>query len=137
MTINMTMLILIILIALVVQGVIEAMKLALSHIEKRWGWKWPAKIFFPRLNALFWAILLCFAAKAGFFIAFGFALSWVWLDYIVTGIVASLGAGKVYDLFVNVNSYKEKLAAEKATVTVNVQGSPPVERGAVVTQSKE
>lgn len=115
MTVNMTMLILIILIALVVQYIVEAMKLLLKSVEKKWGFAWPARFFFPALNAMFWTILLCFAAGAGIFSAFGFGLAWVWLDYIVTGIIASLGAGRVYDLVISVKEYRDKLAVENAS----------------------
>ena len=115
MTINMTMLILIILIALVVQYIVEALKGLFKAVEKKWGLSWPQKIFFPALNSMFWTILLCFAAGAGIFSAFGFTLMWAWLDYVVTGIVASLGAGAVYDLVISVREYKDKLAVESAS----------------------
>jgi hypothetical protein len=124
----MEVLILIIFIALVVQLVVEAIKVLFTAISKDWKFKWLSfkwlpKLFTSALLSMSWTILLCFAAKAGIFEAFGFVLIWPVLDYVVTGILASLGAGKVYDLFMSMRDYKDKLAIEKTT-TVSV--SPPI-----------
>ncbi|MDD4565536.1 MAG: hypothetical protein PHE79_08725 [Eubacteriales bacterium] len=139
MTINMEILILIIFIALVVQLVVEAIKVLFKAIGKDWSsnrlsFKWLTKVFTSALLSMFWTILLCFAAKAGIFEGFGFMLVWPILDYVVTGILASLGAGKVYDLFVSMRDYKDKLAIEKTT-TVSVI-PPPVELGGIATTTK-
>ena len=102
-TINMELLLLIIFISIVVQYIVEALKVLFKAVGKNWGCKWLSVIFTSALIAMFWTILLCFAAKAGIFKAFGFILAWSWLDYLATGILASLGASKIYDFVLSFN----------------------------------
>jgi hypothetical protein len=114
MTIDMKALLLIFFIALVVPLIVETIKKLTTMMLKKWCWELIPKILQPVLNSVLWTILLCFTAKAGIFTAFGFALIWPWLDYLVTGLVASLGVEKLYSLVTSMKEYKEKLAVEKS-----------------------
>ena len=103
---------LVIFIALVVPLIVETIKKLTTMMKNKWQWTLVPKVIQPVLNSILWTILLCFASRAGLFRVFGFELLWPWLDYLVTGLVASLGVGKVYSVVVDMAAYKEKLATE-------------------------
>ena len=115
MEINLFMLLGIILVALIVQYAIEAIKVITRAVCKIGGndSKQANAILAPILSAGL-AVFLCILAGLDFFAAFGYPLSVVYVGSIVTGIIASLGAGKVYDLILDVKDYRDKLAVEKA-----------------------
>jgi len=108
MTVNFTIILGVILISIVTQMVVKALKnIAPNKI----------KTPIPQLTSIVVSILLCISAHMDIFVAFGYVLSLNPLGAIVTGIIASLGAGSVYDLISQMNEYKEKLAIEKHSST--------------------
>lgn len=108
MTLNFTIILGVILISIVTQMVVKALKnIAPNKI----------KTPIPQLTSIVVSILLCVTAHMDIFVAFGYTLSLNPLGAVITGIVASLGAGSVYDLIAQMNEYKEKLAVEKHNST--------------------
>lgn len=108
MTVNFTIILGVIFISIVTQMVIKAIKnIAPNKI----------KTPIPQLTSIVVSILLCVTAHMDIFVAFGYVLSLNPLGAVITGIIASLGAGSVYDLISQMNEYKEKLAIEKHTST--------------------
>lgn len=117
MEINLFMLLGILFIALVVQYAVEAFKGIARAAAKaflisgRTGQR-VVYIMSPILSMTF-AIGLCILAGLDLFVAFGYPLSVLYVGSTVTGIIASLGAGKIYDLILDMRDYKDKLAIEK------------------------
>lgn len=70
---------------------------------------------FPQLLSLGISIMLCVSANLDIFVAFGYVLSCNMIGLVITGIIASLGAGGVFDLYTKINEYKGKVAIEKYT----------------------
>ena len=115
MDINLFILLGIILIALIVQYVVEAIKGLITAVAKYEGGdgKEIGALVAPFIAMIF-AITLCILSSCDLFVAFGYPLSILYIGEIVTGIIASLGANKVYDLIMSFQDYKEKLAIEKS-----------------------
>lgn len=104
----------VILIALVVQFVVEALKSPIAAIFKFAGKEDRLNPLLAPFFSLAWAIALCILSGCDLFTAFGYPLSVLYVGEIVTGIIASLGAGKVYDLIMEFQDYRDRLAIEKA-----------------------
>ena len=103
----------IILIALMVQLMVEAIKAPISALLKYKGKTDNlCALIAPFLSILF-AIALCVLSGADLFIAFGYALSVPYVGSVVSGIIASLGANKVYDLLSGFQEYKAKITVDK------------------------
>ena len=114
MEVNLFILLGVILIALVVQFIVEALKGLVTAVCKF------KELEDTRVNAMvapflsmLWAVVLCIFAGIDLFTAFGYPLSYAYIGEITTGIIASLGAGRVYDLIMSFQDYKDKLAIEK------------------------
>lgn len=103
----------IILIALVVQFVVEALKSPIAAIFKFAEKEDRISPLLAPFLSLAWAIALCILSGCDLFAAFGYPLSALYVGEIVSGIIASLGAGKVYDLIMEFQDYRERLAIEK------------------------
>jgi len=109
MEINLTIILGVIFIALAVQFIVEAIKGLLPKLADH-------DYIAPYL-AMIWAIGLCILTGSDLFLAFGYPLTVSLVGAIATGIIASLGANKVYDLIVSFQDYREKLAIEKVAIT--------------------
>lgn len=114
MEINLFILLGIILIALVVQYIVEALKLPIAAVLKCAGKKDKVNPLLAPFLSLAWAVALCILADCDLFVAFGYPLSEPYIGAVSTGIVASLGASKVYELITSFREYKDKIAVEKA-----------------------
>lgn len=114
MEVNLFILLGVILIALAVQFIVEALKGLVTAVCKF------KELEDTRVNGLvapflsmLWAVALCIFAGVDLFTAFGYPLSYMHIGEITTGIISSLGAGRVYDLIMSFQDYKDKLAIEK------------------------
>lgn len=106
MEVNLTIILGVIFIALATQFIVEALKGLLP--------KFADNEYLAPYLAMLWAIGLCMLTNSDLFLAFGYPLTVPLVGAIATGIIASLGANRVYDLIVSFQDYKEKLAMEKA-----------------------
>jgi len=111
MDINLFILLGIILIALIVQYVVEAIKGLITAITKYKGYEdSKISVTLAPFIAIIFAIGLCILSGCDLFVAFGYPLTIIYVGETVTGIIASLGANKVYDLIMSFRDYKDKLA---------------------------
>ena len=114
MEMNLIILLGIILIALIVQYLVEAIKGLLMAIYKYVSeGDFVVDLVAPFI-AMAFSITLCILAGLDIFVAFGFPLTYPIIGMISTGIIASLGAGKVYALFMDFKEYRDKIAVEQA-----------------------
>lgn len=103
----------VIFISLVVQLVVDAIKVPIATVMK-----YEEKedkigaLIAPFLSILF-SIILCVLADCDLFVAFGYPLQIMYVGQVFTGLVASLGAGKIYGLLKDFQDYQEKLITEK------------------------
>ena len=113
MTISAGKLLLIFFIALVVPLIVQTFKRIKYMMFQKWHWRKVPALMQPILDAVIWAVILCFAARAGIFEAFGFALLCKWLDYLVTGLIVSQGVDKLYGLITGMKEYRNKIVADE------------------------
>ena len=113
MEMNLTILLGVILIALAVQFVVEAIKGLITAVFKYKGTEDTTGGLLAPFLAMIWAVGLCILTGSDLFLAFGFPLAFPYVGAITTGIIASLGANKVYDLIISFKEYKELLAKER------------------------
>lgn len=106
----------VVLIALIVQFIVEALKLPVTAVLKFNGKEDRYNPLFAPFLSIAWCIALCILAGCDLFVAFGYPLSVPYVGAVASGIIASLGAGKVYDLVVEFKDYRERLAVEKTSV---------------------
>jgi divalent metal cation (Fe/Co/Zn/Cd) transporter len=106
----------IILVAIAVQYIVEALKSPVAAIFKFRGIEDKLNPLFAPFLSLAWAIALCYLAGLDIFIAFGYPLANPIVGSVVSGLIASLGAGKVYDLIMEFQDYKDRLAVEKQDI---------------------
>ena len=67
------------------------------------------------------AVLLCMLARLDLMTGFGYPITvknGIYIGAFFSGILASLGASAIYDLYDGFSDYKEKLAVEKHNATV-------------------
>ena len=103
----------VILVSLIVQLVVEAFKAPVKSVFKRLNKEDDlSPLLAPFLSILF-SVMLCIMVQCDLFVAFGYSLTVPYVGYVVTGFVASLGAGKIYDLLEDFKDYSQRLAVEK------------------------
>ena len=121
MQINLFVILGIILIALLVEFMVEAVKVSVVSTCKffRRNGKRVSSFLSPILSLVF-SIALCILAKIDILDAFGYGLSVLYVGSVVTGVIASLGANRVYDLITSFRDYNDKLAVESAPQTREV-----------------
>ena len=115
MQMDMYILLGVVLIALATQLIVEAIKVPISAVCRffKRDVKRTNLIFAPFLS-LGWAIALCILSGSDLFQAFGYPLQLEYLGAIATGIISSLGANRIYDLVMDFNDYKGKLAVDNS-----------------------
>lgn len=89
----MTTIILAIVMAIIVEAMIEYVKTIVGAVEKG-----EYKTAVTQVCAIALAVLLCFAAGADIFAALGIDFSMAWIGTLLTGIFASRGANYVSDI---------------------------------------
>lgn len=67
----------------------------------------------PQIMSMIIGVLLCVLSGLDMFVAFGYPLEYAIVGQILTGSIASLGANGIFDIYTQMNEYKEKLAVEK------------------------
>lgn len=108
----------IILVSLVVQLVVEAFKNPIKSVFKKLNKEDDLSPLLAPFLSIIFSVILCTLAQCDLFIAFGYPLTVPYVGYIVTGFVASLGAGKIYDLLEDFKDYSQRLAIEKKEETI-------------------
>lgn len=113
MQMDMYVLLGVVLIALATQLIVEAIKVVISAVCRffKRDVKRTNMLFAPFLS-LGWAIALCILSGSDLFYAFGYPLYLPYLGAVATGIIASLGANRIYDLVMDFNDYKGKIAVD-------------------------
>lgn len=113
MDINLFIVLGVILIALVVEFMVEAIKTPIAAVIKVASIEDKVNpVLAPFLSIIF-SIMLCILTGCDLFVAFGYPLSEPYIGCAASGLVASLGAGKVYDLVMSYRDYRDKIAIEK------------------------
>lgn len=113
----------VIFIALVVQLVVDAIKVPIAVVMKYEEKEDRISALVSPFLSILFSVILCLLADCDLFIAFGYPLLIPYVGQIFTGLVASLGAGKIYDLLKDFQDYHEKLITEKATNKQKEDGS--------------
>lgn len=109
---NIVIFMCVILVALMVQLMVEAIKAPVSAILKYKGKSNKLCALIAPFLAILFSVALCVLSGADLFVAFGYSLSAPYIGAIVSGIIASLGANKIYDLLSSFQDYKSKMPVD-------------------------
>ena len=118
MEVNITIILGVILVALLTEAIVNSVKrLFIKDV--------PACV--PVAIAMITSCILCVLAKLDLMSGFGYPLQikyGIYIGAMFSGLVASLGANAVYDLFDHFNEYKDKMAVERhieKTKAINIK----------------
>lgn len=100
---NVNVLLGIIIVALITEVTVNAIKVFLPKLE------------FPivQLTSIIVGVALAVLSNMDIFVAFGYPLMVQYVGCVVTGIICSLGANAIYDLLESIKDYKDRLAIAK------------------------
>jgi hypothetical protein len=110
MDINLYILLGIIFVALVVPFMVEAIKVPIKGVCKFAGVKDKASPLLSPFFSIIFGIGLCILACCDLFVAFGYPLTVPYVGCVAAGLVASLGAGRVYEIWESFRDYKAKIS---------------------------
>lgn len=105
MSVNIDILLGIILVALVSEAMVNALK---KLVTKEYAFPYQVVL------SLICAIMLCVLTKLDILEGFGYVLSVPLIGSICTGVIASLGAGAIYDLQKQFKEYRELIARDNS-----------------------
>ena len=116
MNINLEILLSIILVAIIVQQSVNALKKIIIAIclSKGIENEKTIAIISPFLSFLF-SIILCVLINGDIFLAFNYTLSVQYVGSIFTGLLASGGANMIYKVVTDMQDYRKKLAIEETS----------------------
>ena len=107
MEVNIDIILGVILIALFTEGIVSSFKRLLPE---------TASPKVPVIIAMVVSVLLCMLTKLDLMTGFGYPLTiqyGIYIGAFFSGVLASLGASAIYNLYDGFNEYKDKLAVEK------------------------